>query len=672
MGIGLNFAGIASGYEGANAAMDNQALQSRLAAQESRAEQDQNFVQYQRDIATGNRTKNLADMADIKAKYDAQNQSAPAQQSSAAAPAATGQANAPDMGTPSPQPLVRAGGLNSPPVNVVSPQSSDGSAQPADSSGQTPAAGVSGAAASGAAPALNADGSINDAALANLGTGAGATQSPTATADGSDSTATAIAVPAPNSADASQTATDSASNAPAVSSGQADSATPAVPANAPAAVDSGPAPATAPGPLTNADPQAAQSTNNQSMLQPAGVPQAHNVNTTLDQQLELINRQVTDGRISPQEYAQSVKNINMMKQEGVHDALDLMATGQYQEAIDKYNSVGLRRGVQLVSAKDGTTMVNGVEQPTKIVTLRSPDGTVSTTDVTQARYQLMSIDQQLAAADKSANTQSVAEYHKYMAVQTSDWHKQQIESTADYRNGVLANVAERNRIDAQNAQAANSLSPSDKLRLQDVQKQAETVNTEISKAQAGGMWDENSAGAKALLTRRSMLNQQTQDIYGRAANGGSSPSTTPDPMGIRGPSSSSANQSPPKLTGNLINITRQQVMAYNDPDMLAQYDREVAADSAAAASANSPVLQRPGGVRGKPVQPPAPITPYIHQGRGAVINPAYQQKVMATNYSDADLIGAPPKYIKIGNGRGSAINPDFVAFMAKKEPQQIN
>ena len=427
---GINWAGVASGYEGANAALDNQALQSRLAAQEARAEQDQDFVQYQRNIAIDNRTKNLADLADIKAKADAQNQSAPSQQSAsaaAAAPSAPNQVNAPDTSANSPQPLVRAGGLKSSPVNVVSPQSADGATQPADSSGQSQATGASGA--SDTAPVLNEDGSINNDALANLGVTAGATQSPTATADGSNAPATTVAVPAPNSPTASQTPLDNSGSVPAA-----------------------PTNAAAPGPMTNASAQSSQSasTANQPLVtQPVGVPQPRNFNSILDQQLELLNRQVSDGRVSPQEYAANVKNINAMKQEGVHEALDLMAQGQYQEAMDKFNSVGVRRGVQFVSAKDGTTMVDGVEQPTKLVTLRAPDGSTSVTDVTQARYQLMNIDQQLTHADKAANTAMLAGYHGKMG----DYYAQQAKTQEQWRADQASNFRmqrqeEQEKIDA--------------------------------------------------------------------------------------------------------------------------------------------------------------------------------------------------------------------------------
>jgi hypothetical protein len=347
---------------------------------------------------------------------------------------------------------------------------------------------------------------------------------------------------------------------------------------------------------------------------------------------------VSDGRVSPQEYAANVKNINAMKQEGVHEALDLMAQGQYQEAMDKFNSVGVRRGVQFVSAKDGMTPIDGVQQPTKLVTLRAPDGTISTTDVTQARYQLMNIDQQLTHADKAANTAMLAGYHGKMG----DYYAQQAKTQEQWRADQASNFRmqrqeEQEKIDAlKNGQQAPLWDDKARARLDKLYTQtdpttgapaydptgaifAKQVGLARSRTNGGdveGALDfayqtdlglKQAAGndpAKLAQLRAGYLNSiapkgapapQAPASASGSATQGSAAATTLSGNDPNGP----ADTDHQGLKGT---YTRDQIAqiaaANNEPGLLAQYDRQVASDRQAAAptAPAKPLLAAVGGV----------------------------------------------------------------------------
>jgi len=458
--MGINWAGLGAAYEGANANMDNQAQQDRLAAAEQRAEQDQDFVEFQRNIVRTNREKNLADAADIKAKYDAQAQSQAQDQQSTN----SGSSDQNNQGA-TPAPLFKVGGLKtSVPVNVVSPQSAT------DDSGQGAQPAQAAQSTSSASQASQADGTPAQPAQS--------TDPATQTQNWGGTPAIPVAVPDPRSPTPAQAPSDASAqaggngdqsappskasgtpNATAIPASNAGAQGTALPEATAASAPTGAPMLAASGALTNAS-QAAANANSQVVgsqpliAQQSGMPQSRNFNTTLDQQLELLNRQSTDGRITPQEYVAAVKNINMLRQEGVHDAIDLMAQGQYQEAMDRFNSVGSYRDARFVKAQDGTTLVNGVSQPTKFVTLAGRNGPI-TIDTTQAQYQLMSADQRMALADKAAQTKMMDEHYQ----RDDQVHLIQANTMEGYRKDQAENfrqqrILEQEKIEAMHAQQA--------------------------------------------------------------------------------------------------------------------------------------------------------------------------------------------------------------------------
>ena len=129
-------------------------------------------------------------------------------------------------------------------------------------------------------------------------------------------------------------------------------------------------------------------------------------------QREVLNRRLARGTLSTQDYAQSVAAINKIKSEGIHQALELMADGDYQAGVDAYNSVGRMRGARVVEGKPGVTKLdNGEEVPTHFVTIQNADGSRAVMDVARARYQLVDFDKQLIHLDAAAKNRMQRDQH---------------------------------------------------------------------------------------------------------------------------------------------------------------------------------------------------------------------------------------------------------------------
>ncbi|MCY1166333.1 hypothetical protein D9M73_62600 [compost metagenome] len=121
------------------------------------------------------------------------------------------------------------------------------------------------------------------------------------------------------------------------------------------------------------------------------------------------------------------------------------------------------------------------------------------------------------------------------------WYDAQLKGAKEGREGREAT----SKIGLQNAQAgyyesaagakdtaANKMSEIDKSTLSSINKQRETINSAITKAQAEGSYDPNSPGTKALGTKLAALAMQESQLQARYA--GDAGGAKPDPLGVRG------------------------------------------------------------------------------------------------------------------------------------------
>ena len=310
----------------------------------------------------------------------------------------------------------------------------------------------------------------------------------------------------------------------------------------PLLVPAAPAPATSPA-LAPANSPAAP------LLVATGVPKARNFNSTLDQQLEFLNQKMARGTLSTQDYTASVESINKMKAEGIHDALALMSQGRYDDAMDKYNSVGDMRGMSVVKGEAGTTKINGQDTPTHFVTLQNADGMRTTMDVADAQYKLLDLNTRLGHADRARQTdmnrdqhadriqydyanlaQSAKDSAANRAIQGGHLALAQQQFNATTPAGMIA-AREKATGMPMTAEQKDSLlgidrmSPAIKMQAASVMKEQDQLSQAINKAQGDGTFVATGPDGKSnpLLVRQAQLNMQLSHLLKPVNSNGVNP-----------------------------------------------------------------------------------------------------------------------------------------------------
>ena len=297
-----------------------------------------------------------------------------------------------------------------------------------------------------------------------------------------------------------------------------------------------------------------------------GIPQPRNFNSVLDMQREVLNRRLARGTLSAQDYGQSVAALNKMKSEGIHQALELMADGDYQGGVDAYNAIGRMRGARMVEGKPGVTKLeSGQEVPTHFVTIKNADGTRTTMDVARARYQLLDFDRQLVHQDAAAKNQMQRDQHtdqvklgyakldqesKATAASQGTQARQlalmQQKFYAETPAGMIAareQALGRKLTEDQKATilGIDLMPQATKMQVASLLKEQDQLAQTMSKAMADGSWQQtikNKDGDEVtnpLLVKQSALNLQLRSLLNPKASDGNN---------LLGLSASNANSAP--------------------------------------------------------------------------------------------------------------------------------
>lgn len=298
-------------------------------------------------------------------------------------------------------------------------------------------------------------------------------------------------------------------------------------------------------------------------MAPAGTapPPAHDFNNSLAMQSELVRRKVARGDMSPEDWARNTALLNKMRDEGIHDALDLMGQGRYDDAMARYNDSGAMRGARVVDGKAGVTKINGEDVPTHFVTIRNADGTTTTMDVAKAKFQMMGLADQLTHADRATQTAMQREHFAGSLQLQRDQLAQSAKDAAAQR-GIMAahlNLAQKQfeattpfgQIAAKekamgvpmsadqkaNFLGVDNLPAGTRAQLTSLLKEQDQIGQSLSKAQAEGNWSPESPGGRQLAMRSAVLNQQVSDLLGSGKRAGANT----DPLHL--------NNTPPGAAG---------------------------------------------------------------------------------------------------------------------------
>jgi hypothetical protein len=293
------------------------------------------------------------------------------------------------------------------------------------------------------------------------------------------------------------------------------------------------------------------------IVSPGGIPKPRSFNDALSKQAELLNRQLARGDVDPTVYAQTMKTIDSYKKEGVNDALEHFARGDYQGGVDKFNSIGELNKTKVVGGREGVTKINGVDTPTHFVDLIGTDGQRVTMDVAKARYQLMDMHTQMQHQDKSANTAMVAKHY----ADSNQLGKDQLKQQGEHQKSLLAMqgahlALQRQQFDANTpfGQIASkekalgrtlepdekatllgidNIPPVTKLQMNSLFKEQDQLSQAMNKAQADGTWVAQDKDGKQnpLLARSAILNRQLSDLAKSIKKTGAG-SVVPPPLNL--------------------------------------------------------------------------------------------------------------------------------------------
>ncbi len=208
---------------------------------------------------------------------------------------------------------------------------------------------------------------------------------------------------------------------------------------------------------------------------------------------------------------------------------------------------------------------------------------------------------------------------------------------------------------------AEKMSEPDKLAYTSINKQRETINTAMTKAQAEGTWDENSPGAKQLKTKLAALGMQESKLIAKYGDAGGEGGAAPDPLNLRKPAGGARSAPAPagspksgqldilnqewtkaqsqlagaktpeertRAEGDLSALTREFKNLKASPPGAAA---NMATGGAIAAPAPAPAAARPPAVAPAPTPTPAPAAkkPNLASAMGAATGNATIDKIVA-------------------------------------------
>jgi hypothetical protein len=163
----------------------------------------------------------------------------------------------------------------------------------------------------------------------------------------------------------------------------------------------------------------------------------------LDMYAHSLEAAARKGDVGAEGYVKTRAFLDTMKKEGVTQAIDAFARGDYDGGMALYNGLGQMNGARVVGAEEGTTVLpTGQTVPTRRVTIANADGSRAVVDTTLDRYKMIGLEKQVEMMDKAAAQESLGEYHTGMA----EAAKQNADTQEQYRKDQATNASRANEV----------------------------------------------------------------------------------------------------------------------------------------------------------------------------------------------------------------------------------
>ncbi|WP_426106343.1 hypothetical protein [Massilia sp. TSP1-1-2] len=178
----------------------------------------------------------------------------------------------------------------------------------------------------------------------------------------------------------------------------------------------------------------------------AGLPQQANQMTSMGASMDyLIKRAQIDmrhGKIDGPGIANLYKLRASAAKEGLNEAVSLLAQGDNEGAMKRFNETGDMKDWHVQSSVDGVFRHGGVDIPTKIVTVKAADGTTRTVNTAQNMVQSQLIDTIVTQAQKGValdDSRADAKVGRHIQQQNADTQE-------GYRRDQADNMKEQRRL----------------------------------------------------------------------------------------------------------------------------------------------------------------------------------------------------------------------------------
>jgi hypothetical protein len=185
----------------------------------------------------------------------------------------------------------------------------------------------------------------------------------------------------------------------------------------------------------------------------AGLPKQANQLTSMGASIDyLIKRAQIDlqhGKIDGAGVANLYKLRSSAAKEGLNEAVQLLAQGDNDGAMKRFNEAGDMKDWAVESSVDGVFEHGGVKIPTKIVTVKAADGTVRTVNTAQTLVQNQLIDKIVEQAQKGV----IMDDNRADAAAGRRIQKQNADTQEQYRLDQAENMREQRRLQEASATA---------------------------------------------------------------------------------------------------------------------------------------------------------------------------------------------------------------------------
>jgi hypothetical protein len=197
-----------------------------------------------------------------------------------------------------------------------------------------------------------------------------------------------------------------------------------------------------------------------------------------------------------------------IKSEGVADALKMLNSGQDEEAMKHFQSVGDHRGEKIISSVPGEYSIGGVKVPTRIVQMQGEDGHLYEINTAQAMQATQTASEMVASAQKSAELAMHKEHFERADNTSEDKAKMYYElgnaRLAAHGTGGLSDTT----ADVKNMEYYKKLSPSQQAMFDKLKGRGDSLRADIVTAESRK--DEPFGGAKTYAEKSAYIDNMAR------------------------------------------------------------------------------------------------------------------------------------------------------------------